>query len=150
MTTATFGAGCFWHIEAAFRKKKGVSHTAVGYSGGTVPNPTYKQVCSHSTGHAEVVRIEYDSDVISYDQLLKVFWSLHDPTSKDRQGPDIGSQYRSIIFYHNIEQHRLAEASLAREQKKYHKPIVTEIIAAAPFYRAEDYHQCYLEKKSGH
>jgi peptide-methionine (S)-S-oxide reductase len=146
---ATFGAGCFWGVEAAFRKVKGVLSTTVGYSGGTVPNPTYQDVCSHRTGHAEVVRVEYDPTQVSYEQLLDVFWQSHDPTTLNRQGPDIGSQYRSAIFYHTPEQQAAALASKERLQKSghYQRPVVTEITPAAEFYRAEEYHQQYLEKR---
>ncbi|HLQ25358.1 MAG TPA: peptide-methionine (S)-S-oxide reductase MsrA [Acidiferrobacterales bacterium] len=146
---ATFGAGCFWGVEAAFRKIKGVVSTAVGYSGGTLPNPAYKDVCTDRTGHAEVVEVTYDPARVSYEELLKVFWEAHNPTTLNRQGPDIGSQYRSAIFFHNAEQEAQARASKEQLQKsgKYKKPIVTEIVPAAPFYRAEEYHQRYLEKQ---
>jgi len=146
---ATFGAGCFWGVEAAFRKIKGVVSTAVGYSGGTLPNPAYKDVCTDRTGHAEVVEVTYDPARVSYEGLLKVFWEAHNPTTLNRQGPDIGSQYRSAIFFHNAEQEAQARTSKEQLQKsgKYKKPIVTEIVPAAPFYRAEEYHQRYLEKQ---
>ncbi|SRR5229473_502663 len=146
---ATFGAGCFWGVEAAFRKIKGVVSTAVGYSGGTLPNPAYKDVCTDRTGHAEVVEVTYDPARVSYEELLKVFWEAHNPTTLNRQGPDIGSQYRSAIFFHNAEQEAQARTSKEQLQKsgKYKKPIVTEIVPAAPFYRAEEYHQRYLEKQ---
>ncbi|HLJ49549.1 MAG TPA: peptide-methionine (S)-S-oxide reductase MsrA [Bryobacteraceae bacterium] len=144
---ATFGGGCFWGVEEAFRILPGVTSTAVGYEGGALSNPTYKDVCTDRTGHAEVVQIEYDPSQISYDQLLDKFWEVHDPTTKNRQGPDIGTQYRSVVFTHSPEQEAEAKASLAREQEKYRKPIVTEILPAADFWMAEDYHQQYLAKR---
>ena len=147
--TATFGAGCFWGVEAAFRQIKGVKATAAGFMGGTLDNPTYEDVCYRKTGHAEVVEVEYDPALVSYDELLAVFWENHDPTTLNRQGPDVGEQYRSAIFYHTPEQQAAAEASkqqLEREAR-YRRPIVTEIIPAATFYKAEDYHQQYLEKR---
>jgi peptide-methionine (S)-S-oxide reductase len=147
MEKATFGAGCFWGVEAAFRQLKGVVSTAVGYSGGNFPNPTYKDVCSGETGHAEVVQVEYDPAQVSYDDLLKVFWENHDPTTLNRQGPDVGEQYRSAIFFHTPEQESAAKASKEKMQAGYKKKIVTEITAASEFYRAEDYHQQYLEKR---
>jgi peptide-methionine (S)-S-oxide reductase len=147
MEKATFGAGCFWGVEAAFRQLKGVVSTAVGYSGGNFPNPTYKDVCSGKTGHAEVVQVEYDPVKVSYDDLLKVFWEYHDPTTLNRQGPDVGEQYRSAIFFHTPEQESAAKASKEKMQAGYKKKIVTEITAASEFYRAEDYHQQYLEKR---
>ena len=149
MEKATFGAGCFWGVEATFRQIKGVTSTAVGYSGGSFENPTYEDVCTDKTGHAEVVQIEYDPAQASYEQLLDVFWNNHDPTALNRQGPDVGTQYRSVIFYHTPEQKAAAIASKQRleEAGKYKRPIVTEIIPAAPFWRAEDYHQQYLEKR---
>ncbi|MEW6354250.1 MAG: peptide-methionine (S)-S-oxide reductase MsrA [Pseudomonadota bacterium] len=149
MQKATFGAGCFWGVEAAFRKVKGVTSTAVGYSGGTLACPTYQDVCSGATGHAEVVEVTYDPAQVSYDDLLNVFWEAHNPTTLNRQGPDVGTQYRSVIFFHDPEQQAAAVASKERLQKsgKYSHPIVTEIIPAAPFYRAEEYHQQYLEKR---
>ncbi|HET7853361.1 MAG TPA: peptide-methionine (S)-S-oxide reductase MsrA [Candidatus Methylomirabilis sp.] len=145
---ATFGAGCFWGVEAAFRKLKGVVSTAVGYSGGSSKNPTYKDVCSGSTGHAEVVQVEYDPSKSSYEELLNVFWGVHDPTQMNRQGPDVGTQYRSAIFFHNAEQEAAAKAAKARLEKsgRYRKPVVTEIIPASEFYTAEEYHQRYFEK----
>jgi len=150
----TFGAGCFWGIEAAFRKVQGVVSTAVGYSGGAFKNPTYEDVCTDETGHAEVVQVEYDPSKVSYEHLLEVLWSIHDPTTPNRQGPDIGTQYRSVIFYHTPEQKAQAEASKERLQKsgRFRRPIVTEIKPAPEFYRAEDYHQQYFEKRglSGH
>lgn len=144
---AIFGAGCFWGVEAAFRGVPGVMDAPVGYSGGSVENPTYEQVCTGRTGHAEVVQVEYDPDAVSYEELLDVFWKNHDPTQVNRQGPDVGSQYRSAIFYTNDEQRRIAEAARERAQGSYKRPIATEITAAGPFYRAEEYHQRYFEKK---
>jgi peptide-methionine (S)-S-oxide reductase len=149
MEKATFGAGCFWGVEAAFRQVQGVGSTAVGYSGGTLKDPTYEDVCTGTTGHAEIVQIEYDPDIVSYEDLLEVFWNIHDPTTLNRQGPDVGAQYRSAIFYHSPEQKAAAMASKERVQNsgKYKKPIVTEITPASQFYRAEEYHQQYLEKR---
>ena len=152
MTTtqkATFGAGCFWGVEAEFRQAPGVVSTAVGYLGGTYENPTYKDVCSGKTGHAEVVEVEYDPARVSYEDLLNVFWENHDPTTMNRQGPDVGSQYRSAIFFHSPEQEAAARASKdARDRSgKHRRPIVTEITPASTFYLAEDYHQQYLEKR---
>lgn len=145
---ATFGAGCFWGVEAAFRKVNGVIGTAVGYSGGKTKNSTYEQVCTDTTNHAEVVQIEYDPKKVSYDQLLDVFWNNHDPTTINRQGPDVGAQYRSIIFYHNEQQKAAAIVSKEKQQKKLkNRRIVTEILPAQPFYHAEEYHQKYLEKR---
>ena len=145
---ATFGAGCFWGVEAAFRKVKGVVSTTVGYSGGSSKNPTYKDVCSGRTGHAEVVQVEYDPSKTSYEELLKVFWGVHDPTQINRQGPDVGTQYRSAIFFYTAEQEAAAKAAKAHLEKsgRYRKPIVTEIIPASEFYMAEEYHQQYFEK----
>jgi peptide-methionine (S)-S-oxide reductase len=149
MAKATFGAGCFWGVEAAFRQLKGVTDTAVGYSGGTVKDPTYKDVCSGRTGHAEVVQVEYDPSQVSYEQLLDAFWENHDPTQLNRQGPDEGTQYRTVIFFHTPEQEAAARASKERLQSsgRYRRPIATEIVPAAEFYRAEEYHQRYLEKR---
>ena len=149
MEKATFGAGCFWGVEAAFRQIKGVTSTAVGYAGGTLKNPTYEDVCTDRTGHAEVVQVDYDPSRITYEELLKLFWENHDPTTLNRQGPDFGSQYRSVIFYHTPEQQKAAEASRAALEKsgRYPRPIVTEILPAPEFYPAEDYHQQYLEKR---
>jgi peptide-methionine (S)-S-oxide reductase len=149
MDKATFAAGCFWGVEATFRKLKGVKETAVGYEGGTLPNPTYEDVCTDRTGHAETVDVTFDPSEISYEDLLKVFWENHDPTTLNRQGPDHGSQYRSVIFYHSPEQKAIAEKSKeALEQSHtYKRPIVTEIVPASTFWRAEDYHQQYLEKR---
>jgi peptide-methionine (S)-S-oxide reductase len=144
---ATFGAGCFWGVEAAFRQIKGVKSTAVGYLGGTLPNPTYEDVCSNTTGHAEVVEVVYDPDRISYDTLLDVFWENHDPTTLNRQGPDVGTQYRSAIFFHDDDQQVAAVRSKALRQTQESRPIVTEITPASTFYVAEDYHQQYLEKR---
>ena len=146
---ATFGAGCFWGVEEAFRKIKGVAHTTVGYSGGNFKNPTYEDVCGGFTGHAEVIQIEFDSNHISYLKLLKVFWSIHDPTTLNRQGPDVGDQYRSAIFFHSLEQEKIAKVSKEEEQKKMSKKIVTEITLAKIFYPAEEYHQRYHEKNGG-
>jgi peptide-methionine (S)-S-oxide reductase len=149
MAKATFGAGCFWGVEAAFRQVKGVTATTVGYSGGHFKNPTYRDVCSDRTGHAEVVQVEYDPAQVSYNELLKVFWENHDPTQMNRQGPDIGSQYRSAIFFHTPEQEAAARASKEAIQAsgQYKRPIVTEITPASEFYPAEEYHQQYLEKR---
>jgi methionine-S-sulfoxide reductase len=144
---ATFGAGCFWGVEAAFRRLDGVSATRVGYAGGSVPNPTYKQVCSDRTGHAEVVEVTYDNEKVPYEQLLAVFWAEHDPTQLNRQGPDHGSQYRSAVFVHDEEQRTAAEASRDRVQERVSRPVVTQIEDAPPFWEAEDYHQQYLEKR---
>ena len=145
---ATFAAGCFWNVEAAFRKVKGVLSTQVGYVGGTVKNPTYEDVCAGKTGHAEAVELEYDPAQISYEQLLTVFWEIHDPTTLNQQGPDIGRQYRSAVFYHNNEQALAAKTMKEKLQQsaKFDNDIVTEIVPATTFYRAEEYHQKYLEK----
>lgn len=145
---ATFGAGCFWGVEEMFRHIKGVKSATSGYAGGTTANPTYEDVCSHTTGHAEVVEVEFDPNEVAYEKLLDVFWANHDPTTRDRQGPDIGSQYRSVVFYHSPEQKSAAEAKKAELDKsgKFRRPIVTQIEAAPTFYRAEEYHQRYLEK----
>jgi peptide-methionine (S)-S-oxide reductase len=149
MEKATFGAGCFWGVEAEFRQVKGVVSTAVGYEGGTSLNPSYRDVCSHKTGHAEVVEVDYDPSRVSYEELLKVFWENHDPTTLNRQGPDFGSQYRSVIFYHTPEQKAAAEASKENlaNNGRYRRSIVTQIVPASIFNRAEDYHQQYLEKR---
>jgi peptide-methionine (S)-S-oxide reductase len=149
MEKATFGAGCFWGVEAAFRQIKGVKSTAVGYLGGTMESPTYKDVCTGRTGHAEVVEVEFDPAAVSYGDLLDVFWENHDPTTLNRQGPDVGTQYRSAIFFHTPEQEAAARASKERLQSsgKFSRPIVTEITPASAFYLAEDYHQQYLEKR---
>ena len=142
---ATFAAGCFWGIEAAFKQVKGVI-TTVGYTGGSLEKPTYGDVCSGKTGHAEAVLVEFDPKKVTYDQLLKAFWNMHDPTQLNRQGPDVGSQYRSVIFYHDQKQKELAEASLAKEQKIHAKPIATKIVKASKFWPAEEYHQDYYGK----
>ena len=146
---ATFGAGCFWGVEAAFRQVKGVRATAAGYMGGTLKNPTYEDVCSDRTGHAEVVQVEYDPAEVSYDALLNVFWENHDPTQFNRQGPDVGAQYRSVIFFHTPEQEAAARASKEKLERsgKFKRPIATEIAPAPEFWRAEEYHQQYLEKR---
>ena len=146
---ATFGAGCFWGIEAAFRGIPGVLDAVVGYTGGHTENPTYKDVCSDDTGHAEVVQVTFDPAKVSYDQLLDVFWSNHNPTMLNRQGPDVGTQYRSVIFYHSPEQKAAAEASKESLAKsgKFNRSIVTQIEPAPEFWRAEEYHQRYLEKR---
>lgn len=147
--TATFAAGCFWGVEAAFRQTPGVTATRVGYIGGETKNPTYRQVCTDTTGHAEGVEVSYDPDKVSYDDLLRVFWENHNPTQLNRQGPDVGTQYRTAIFYHNQEQKDAALASKERlaESGAFRRPIVTEIVEAPAFYEAEDYHQQYLEKR---
>ena len=147
MQKATFGAGCFWGVEATFQNIPGVVKTTVGYSGGNLINPTYEQVCTDQTGHAEVIQITYDPSIVSYEKLLEIFWNLHDPTQLNRQGVDVGSQYRSVIFYHNNEQKKLAEESKKKIQEKITKKIVTEISKAQEFYPAEDYHQKYLDKQ---
>ena len=144
---ATFAAGCFWGVEAAFRQIKGVKSTRVGYSGGNMKSPSYEDVCSDETGHVEAVEITYDPKKVSYGDLLKVFWQNHDPTQLNRQGPDVGTQYRSAIFYHNEKQKQAALNSVKEEQKKRKNKIMTEIKKAAEFYQAEDYHQQYLEKR---
>jgi peptide-methionine (S)-S-oxide reductase len=146
---ATFAAGCFWGVEAAFRQIQGVVGTAVGYSGGKTKNPTYKEVCTDRTGHAEVVEVEFDPKRVSYEKLLDVFWENHDPTTLNRQGPDVGTQYRSAILFHTPEQEAAARASKARLEAsgRYKRPVVTEIVPLLEFYRAEEYHQQYLEKR---
>ena len=148
MDKATFAAGCFWGVEEQFRTVKGVISTTVGYTGGHTKNPTYEDVCSDTTGHVEAVQIEFDPNLISYNKLLKKFWDIHDPTTADRQGPDKGSQYQSVIFYHNKDQQLRAEQSKQRLERsgKYTKPIVTKIRKAMIFYPAEEYHQNYLMK----
>ncbi|MGZ3496291.1 MAG: peptide-methionine (S)-S-oxide reductase MsrA [Vulcanimicrobiaceae bacterium] len=143
---ATFAAGCFWGVEAAFRQIPGVLEAISGYTGGHTVKPTYRDVCSDSTGHAEAVEVTYDPSVVTYDQLLDAFWKIHDPTTMNRQGPDVGSQYRSAIFTHGPEQAAAAKASLEREQANHKRPIVTEIVDAPAFYPAEDYHQRYFER----
>ena len=147
--TATFAAGCFWGVEAAFRQVPGVVDTVVGYTGGSLDNPTYEDVCTDRTGHAEAVQVEFDPSKVSFEKLLDVFWENHDPTTKNRQGPDVGTQYRSAIFFHDAEQERIASESRKRQEEsgKFRRPIVTEIVPEKPFWRAEDYHQRYLEKR---
>ena len=149
MAIATFGAGCFWGVEAAFRELDGVESTRVGYAGGSFDNPTYQDVCSGRTGHAESVEVTYDPARVSYERLLNLFWDVHDPTTLNRQGPDVGSQYRSVIFFHNAEEEALARASKTRLQEsgKHSREIVTEIVPASQFWAAEDYHQQYFEKR---
>jgi peptide-methionine (S)-S-oxide reductase len=146
---ATFGAGCFWGVEVAFRQVPGVTDAAAGYMGGTTENPSYKDVCTDTTGHAEVVEVEYDPKKASYEDLLDVFWKSHDPTQKNRQGPDVGTQYRSAIFIHSPEQEAAARASIERleGERRFPRPIATEVTPAGPFWRAEEYHQQYLEKR---
>ncbi len=149
MEKATFGAGCFWGVESTFRELPGVIDAAVGYEGGQTANPTYKDVCTDRTGHVEVVEVEFDPEQITYEQLLDVFWSTHDPTQVNRQGPDIGTQYRSVVFYHSPEQQHMAIESKSRldNSGKFRQPIATAIEPAQTFYRAEDYHQQYLAKR---
>jgi peptide-methionine (S)-S-oxide reductase len=144
---ATFGAGCFWQPEMAFREVEGVIETAVGYEGGHVDNPSYEQVCTGKTGHAEVVQVTFDPDRISYGELVQMFWKMHDPTQVDRQGPDVGSQYRTVVFTHSPEQVEAAAASKAAEQERHDAPIATSIEPATGFWRAEEYHQCYLQQR---
>jgi len=146
---AIFAAGCFWGVEANFRKVKGVLSTRVGYTGGQFINPTYKDVCSHKTGHAEAIEITFDPSIVSYDELLEVFWTIHDPTTLNRQGPDVGTQYRSAIFYLNLNQKEKAESSKAKLEasKRFKRPIVTQIVPASDFWEAEEYHQQYTEKR---
>ena len=146
---ATFAAGCFWGVEEAFRQVPGVVDAAVGFMGGTTKSPSYREVCTGRTGHAEVVDLAYDPEKVSFDTLLDVFWGCHDPTTKDRQGPDVGSQYRSAIFFHTPAQEAAARASKERlgAAGRFRRPIVTEIVSAGPFWRAEEYHQRYLEKR---
>ena len=148
MEKATFGAGCFWGVEATFREVKGVTDAAVGYAGGHLENPTYQDVCTDKTGHAEVVQVEYDPAVVTYEQLLDVFWKCHDPTQRNGQGPDVGAQYRSVIFYHTPAQKAAAAASKEKLERSgaHTRPIATAIEPAPAFYRAEEYHQRYLEK----
>jgi peptide-methionine (S)-S-oxide reductase len=147
MAKATFGAGCFWGVELTFAKVPGVARATSGYSGGGVENPTYEQVCTDRTGHAEVVEVEYDPALVSYDELLDTFWAAHDPTQLNRQGPDVGRQYRSVIFVHDEQQRAAAEASKQKWQARARRPIVTEISEAQPFWPAEEYHQKYLERR---
>jgi methionine-S-sulfoxide reductase len=146
---ATFAAGCFWGVEASFRQIEGVVKTSVGYAGGSAPDPSYEQVCAGATGHAEAVEVWFDPGLVSYDELLNAFWSMHDPTTPDRQGWDFGTQYRSAIFFHDQEQERLATASRDQHQETLPRPIVTEIVPASRFYAAEEYHQRYFEKHGG-
>ncbi|MDP9343865.1 MAG: peptide-methionine (S)-S-oxide reductase MsrA [Actinomycetota bacterium] len=147
MEKATFAAGCFWQVEAEFRNTPGVTRTTVGYTGGSVERPTYQEVCTDRTGHAEAVEVEFDPAVVSYEQLLDAFWSSHDPTQLNRQGPDVGTQYRSAIFTQSPEQEGSAAVSRERAQERYRKPIATEIVPATEFWPAEEYHQRYLEKR---
>jgi peptide-methionine (S)-S-oxide reductase len=149
METATFGAGCFWGVEARFQQVAGVSETAVGYEGGNLENPRYQDVCTDRTGHAEVVEVKFDPEKVSYQRLLDLFFELHNPMERNRQGPDWGSQYRSVIFAHSPEQESAAKATIERlgQEKKYSKPIVTQVVPAETFWRAEEYHQKYLEKR---
>jgi peptide-methionine (S)-S-oxide reductase len=151
MEKACFAAGCFWGVEAAFRQVPGVVETAVGYSGGTTDEPTYKEVCSGRTGHAEVVQVDFDAETVSFQRLLEVFFAIHDPTTLNRQGPDVGSQYRSAVFYHSPEQKTAAEAMKQQLEAsgKFSRPIVTEVTPASAFWRAEEYHQRYVEKHGG-
>lgn len=144
---ATFGAGCFWGVEVEFRNVPGVVDAAVGYEGGTVPNPTYEQVCRKGTGHAEVVEVEFDPAEVSYEELLDTFFQLHDPTQLNRQGPDVGDQYRSVVFTHSAEQEQAARAARERAQERFDRPVVTAIEPASDFWRAEEYHQQYLVKR---
>ena len=147
MEKATFAAGCFWGVEETFRRLAGVVSTQVGYAGGAIPNPTYRDVCSGETGHAEAVEVSFDPSVVSYHDLLEVFWNNHDPTTRNRQGPDVGTQYRSAILFHSPEQEAEARASRDAAQARFRRPIVTEIVPATEFWRAEEYHQQYLEKR---
>ena len=149
MAKATFAAGCFWGVEATFRALPGVNSTRVGYIGGKTQNPTYKDVCTDTTGHAEAVEVDYDPAKLSYDKLLEVFWENHDPTQVNRQGPDFGTQYRTAIFFHDAEQEKQAKASKQKleDSKRFSKPIATQIVPAVTFWEAEDYHQQYLEKR---
>ncbi len=144
---ATFGAGCFWQVEERFRELDGVTDTAVGYEGGHVDNPSYEQVCGGDTGHVEVVEVDFDPDRVSYDDLVELYFRLHDPTQLNRQGPDVGFQYRSVIFAHSDEQAEIARRVIEETQPRFKQPIVTEVEPAAPFWRAEEYHQCYLQKR---
>ncbi len=148
---ATFGAGCFWGVEMSFRRLDGVIDTAVGYAGGHTSDPTYDEVCSHTTGHAEVVEVDFDPDRISYDELLDAFFAMHDPTQVNRQGPDVGDQYRSVVFVHSDDQRRRAEARKAEldASGRFPRPIATAIEPAPTFWRAEEYHQRYIEKRGG-
>ncbi|MDF7808551.1 peptide-methionine (S)-S-oxide reductase MsrA [Pontiellaceae bacterium B12219] len=150
MEKAVFGGGCFWGVESLFQELDGVVDTTVGYAGGTTENPTYKEVCYENTGHAEVIEIVFDPAKVSYEELLAYFWRLHDPTTVNRQGPDVGTQYRSVIFYYSPEQKAAAEKVKVEAQKKWKKPIVTEIVEGPTFYPAEAYHQDYFKNKGGH
>ena len=152
MEKATFGAGCFWGIEHAFRKVAGVIEAPVGYAGGTTPDPTYEQVCSGQTGHAEVVEVEFDPAMVSYEELLEVFWTIHDPTTLNRQGSDIGTQYRSAIYFHSAKQEQAAKDSIAALENgdRFRNPIVTELAPIDTFYMGEDYHQHYFKKQGQH
>jgi len=145
--TATFGAGCFWGVEAAYRQIQGVKSTRVGYAGGHTTEPTYREVCAGNTDHAEVVEVTFDPTRVAYEELLDVFWANHDPTQVNRQGPDIGTQYRTVVFFHSAEQEKSALASLDAVQESLSRPIATQIVPAEPFWEAEDYHQQYLEKR---
>ena len=151
MEKATFAAGCFWGVEASFRQVEGVVGTQVGYTGGQVANPTYQQVCDGATGHAEAVEVEFDPDKVTYERLLEVFWGCHDPTQRDRQGPDVGSQYRSAIFVHSAEQDATVEASMKalEDSGRFGRPIATQVVPVSTFWRAEEYHQRYVEKHGG-
>ena len=152
MEKATFGAGCFWGIEFAFRKVEGVKEAYVGYAGGNTPNPTYQEVCSGQTGHAEVVQVEFNPDKVSYEELLELFWAIHDPTTLNRQGPDVGTQYRSAIYFHSPEQEASIKSAIliVEESRKFENPIVTEIAPIDRFFMGEDYHQRYFEKQGRH
>jgi peptide-methionine (S)-S-oxide reductase len=145
---ATFGAGCFWQVEVAFREVDGVIDTEVGYEGGQVDNPTYEQVCSGTTGHVEVCQVTYDPSRVDFETLVEKYFEIHDPTQLNRQGPDVGYQYRSVVFAHSDEQAEIARRVIERTQERFRNPIVTEVEEAKPFWRAEEYHQCYLEKRS--
>jgi peptide-methionine (S)-S-oxide reductase len=149
METATFGAGCFWGVEARFQRTPGVLETAVGYEGGKLDNPSYQDVCTDRTGHAEVVEVKFDPEKVTYQQLLDLFFELHNPTERNRQGPDWGSQYRSVVFFHSPEQEAAAQATIERltRDKRFSKPVVTQVASAQSFWRAEEYHQKYLEKR---
>jgi peptide-methionine (S)-S-oxide reductase len=152
MEKATFGAGCFWGIEFAFRKVEGVKEAYVGYAGGNTPNPTYQEVCSGQTGHAEVVQVEFNPDKVSYEELLELFWAIHDPTTLNRQGPDVGTQYRSAIYFHSPEQEASIKSAILimEESRRFENPIVTEIAPIDRFFMGEDYHQRYFEKQGRH
>lgn len=152
METATFGAGCFWGVEVAFARTKGVTHTAVGYMGGSMANPTYQDVCTGMTGHAEVCQVEFDPDVTSFETVLETFWECHDPTQYMRQGPDVGEQYRSVIFYHTKGQKEQSENAIENlnASKKYPAPVVTSVEPVATFWKAEEYHQKYFDKRNTH